>query len=195
MKGMDFIMKKLLALALVSVLTLSMAGCGEKNDIMDSPAQVDENGNVIAGTAIEGAGKEVDLDKVEGDKLTAVESDAQSKAKLDDYDVSIEDAKIFEFEGQKKLAVTFTFKNKSETPVAFDNVMVVDVRQGGKELVGGKVVMGVPGINILSGVEMIEKGTETTVQRTFDVLNEEAVTVTVYEYSGDAAITKTFNVK
>ena len=188
-------MKKFLATVLALMMALSMTGCGEKNDIIDSPAHVDENGNVIAGTAIEGAGEEVDLDKVEGDKLTAVESDARSKAKLRDYDVSIEDAKIFEFEGQKKLAVTFTFKNKSKTPVAFDNVMVVEAVQDGTTLVGGKVVMGVPGINILSGVEMIEKGTKTTVQKTFDIFNEEAVTVTVHEYSGDTAITKTFNVK
>lgn len=188
-------MKKLLALALASVLVLSMAGCGEKNDIIDSPGQVDENGNVIAGTAIEGAGKEVDLDALEGDNLTSVVGDTKSEAKLDDYDVSIDDAKIFEFEGQKKVAITFTFKNRGDEPVSFDNVMVVDTKQGETELVGGKVVMGVPGINILSAVEMIEKGTETTVQKTYDVLNDEPITVVVFEYNGDTAISKTFNVK
>lgn len=188
-------MKKLLALALASVLALSMAGCGEKNDIVDSPGQVDENGNVIAGTAIEGAGKEVDLDAVEGDALTVADSDAESKAKFEDYDVSIDDAKVFEFEGQKKVAVTFTFKNRGDEPVSFDNVMVVDTKQGETELVGGKVVMGVPGINILSAVEMIEKGTETTVQKTYDVLNDEPITVVVFEYNGDTAVSKTFNVK
>lgn len=188
-------MKKFLAIILASMMALSIAGCGEKNEIIDSPAQVDESGNVIPGTAIEGAGKEVDLDKVEGDKLVAVEGDGKSEAKFDDYDVSIDDAKVFEFDGQKKIAVTFTFKNRSDVPVSFDNVIVVDVTQGETDLVGGKVVMGMPGINILSAVEMVEKGTETTVQKTFDILNDEPVKVVAFEYNGDTAITKTFNVK
>lgn len=188
-------MKKLLALALALVLVLAMAGCGEKNDIIESGPLMDENGNAIAGTAIEGAGKEVDLNIVEGEALTVVENDEDSAAKLGAYKVSIEDAKMFEFEGQKKVAVTFTFKNNGKDPVSFDNVMVVDATQGGAELVGGRVVTGVPGINILSAVEMIEKGMETTVQKTFDVHTEDPISVIVYKYGTSTAISKTFNVK
>ena len=177
------------------MMALSMAACGEKNDIVESPAIVDESGNPVAGTAIEGAGDEVDLGAVDGENLTAVEGDTKSSMKLDNYNVSIDEAKVFEFEGQKKVAITFTFKNKGSEAVSFDNVMVVEASQGGTELVGGRIVTGVPGINVLSAVEMIEKGTETTVQRTYDVFNDEPITVVVYEYGNGDAISKTFNVK
>lgn len=191
-------MKKLLALALASILALSMVGCGNKNEVVQEPAATDANGNPIAGTAVEGAGEEVNLDALDGDKLAVADNGAKSETTMGDFEVSISDAKLFEFEGQKKVAVTFTFKNNGDNPRSFDNVMEVEIAQGGMKLVPGKVVVGVEGINILSASELIEKGNKTTVQKTYDIYDEEnPIDVTVFEYSGTSgeAISKTFNVK
>ncbi len=189
-------MKKFLALLLVSIMAMSISGCG-KDDTTQDTGLVDENGNVIAGTTIEGAGKEVNLDAVEGDTLEVAESDAEDKATFSNYVVSIDEAKVIDYNDQKNMVVTFTFKNKDKESVAFDNVMVADVYQGDRTLIGN-VVQGVEGINILSAVERIEKGDTTTVQKVFKLIDEETpVRVVVYEYNNMGAnfIAKTFNLK
>lgn len=189
-------MKKFLALLLVLVMAISISGCG-KDEVTQDTGLVDENGNVVAGTTIEGAGQEVNLDAVEGDTLTVAESDSEDKLTADSYVVSIDEAKAIDYNDQKNIVVTFTFKNKGKEAVAFDNIMVADVYQGDKTLIGN-VVQGVEGINILSAVERIEKGDTTTVQKVFKLLDEETpVRVVVYEYSNMGAnfISKTFNLK
>lgn len=189
-------MKKFLALFLVAAMAMAMSGCG-KDEVIQDTGLVDENGNVIAGTTIEGAGQEVNLDAVEGDTLTVAESDEEDKSSTNSYVVSIDEAKVIDYNDQKNIVVTFTFKNKGKEAVAFDNIMVADVYQGDNTLMGN-VVQGVEGINILSAVERIEKGDTTTVQKVFKLIDEETpVRVAVYEYSSMGAnfISKTFNLK
>lgn len=190
-------MKKFLAIFLASAMALSIAGCGKDEIPSQGTGALDENGEVRAGTTIDGAGAEVDLAKLPGDALSSVEGDINSKDTLGDYTVSIDDAKIFDNNGDKVFVVTFTFKNKSDAPVAFDNVMVPEVAQGGNEIMP-VVVTDVEGINILSAAEIIQKGAETTVQKTYKLTDTEtAVDVLVYEYgkSAEGMVAKTFNLK
>lgn len=190
-------MKKVLALVLASILTLSMAGCGKDTIESQGTGVIDESGNVVAGTTIDGAGKEVNINAVEGDKLTSVKGEIDSSATIGNYGVSVEDAKVIDYNGEKNIVVTFNFKNKSSDNVAFDNVMVVEAKQGSSELLGN-VVQGVEGINILSAVELIGKGDKTTAQKVYKLSDDETpVDITVYQYgnSTGTVISKTFNLK
>lgn len=189
-------MKKILTFAMVAVLALSMAGCGEKEQVSQGTGVVNENGEVVLGTTIDGAGKEVNLDALEGEKLTAVKGDGEEKGNLGDATVSIDDAKIIEYNGEKNIVVTFTYKNKSGELRAFDHGLIVEAAQGEGELMAN-VVQGVEGINILSAVELIEDGATTTAQKAFRLRDaENAVTITVMNYANPMErITKTFNVK
>ena len=97
----------------------------------------------------------------------------------------------------KILVVSFGFKNLNTSDVAFDNLISVDVTQKGVSLMP-TVIMGVEGINVLSGVELMPKGKETTVQKTFVLSDEETpVDVTVYKYgeAGGTTLMKAFNLK
>ncbi len=188
-------MKKFLALLLVSIMAMSMSGCGNDPVVQDT-GLTDESGNVISGTTIEGAGEEVNLDALEGETLQVEKTDSKDKATYDSYVVSIEDAKILDYNDQKNIVITFSFKNKGSEALSFDNVMVADVFQGNSELMGN-VVQGVEGVNILSAVEMIEKGDTTTVQKVYRLVDEETpVKVAVYEYGKmEDIISKTFKLK
>ncbi len=188
-------MKKLLALALVSALALSMSGCGN-DKIVQGGASVDENGNTIIGTAIDGAGEEVNMEAIGGEELKASNS-GKDKATVGNYVVSIDEARMIESDGKKLAVVSFDFKNKSGESVAFDNVMTVNARQNGSEVMA-TVVTGIEGINILSGVEVIEKGDSTKVQKVYEVLDmENPLVITVYKYGAPDAgtIQKEFNLK
>lgn len=197
-------MKKIFAMLLTAALILSMTGCGSKNtddnltQTSQGGASVDENGNAIAGTTIDGAGKEVDMKKVEGVELNSIKAEGvESDGAVGAYNVSIESAKLVDTENGKVLVVSFGFKNKSSEAVAFDNVMSVDALQGDTEA-KASVITGYDGINILSAVELIESGKSTTVQKAYTLTDTETpVEIMVYKYAqpdGDKVV-KTFNLK
>lgn len=197
-------MKKIFALILTAVLAFSVTGCGNKNtddnsaEVVQGGASVDENGNAIAGTAIDGAGKEVDMKKVDGVELNSVKSeDVASEDTIGGCNVAIEDAKLVDTENGKVLVVSFGFKNKTSAAVAFDNLMTVEVTQGDAD-VKASVITGYDGINILSGVELIDSGKSTTVQKAYTLTDTETpVQIMVYKYAepdGDRVM-KMFNLK
>lgn len=193
-------MKKILAIIAAMSLVLAMTACG-KNDAGSSVTQggaaVDADGNEIKGTTIDGAGKEVDMDKIEGEELKADENaDINPKGDIGSYYVSVDEAKVFETEESKILVIAFTYENNSSEPAAFSNVFSVDVTQGDGKMM--PAVVNKDGINVLSGVEIIDPGQKTKVQKTYFITDEETpVEVMVYKYgepSGDA-VKKTFKLK
>lgn len=192
-------MKKLFAVIIMASLAFAMTACNNKDTVTQGGAVVDESGKEIAGTAIDGAGKEANMSKLEGVTLSEgyKEEGVESEGKIAGYGVSIEDAKVIETEEQKVLVLSFKFKNNASKPMAFDNIISVDVMQNQKEMFP-TVVTGLEGLNVLSGVEQIESGDTTTVQKTFTILDEETpVHVYAYKY-GEAAgdsLAKTFNLK
>lgn len=203
-------MKKFIAIFAVVALTLSASACGKKDktdnsatptsvsDTSDGSAAVDENGNEIKGTAVVGAGDEVDMKKVEGDKVKAEKKDNEPiSGTIAGLKVGIGDAKVMQTEQSKIFVVTFDFKNTTGSPLAFDNIISVDVTQNGSKLMP-TVITNMEGINILSGVEAIESGKSTTVQKTY-ILSDDTTPVEVraYKYaesSGDS-LNAVFNLK
>lgn len=203
-------MKKFIAIFAVVALMLSASACGKKDktdnsatptsvsDTSDGSAAVDENGNEIKGTAVVGAGDEVDMKKVEGDKAKAEKKDNEPiSGTIAGLKVGIGDAKVMQTEQSKIFVVTFDFKNTTGSPLAFDNIISVDVTQNGSKLMP-TVITNMEGINILSGVEAIESGKSTTVQKTY-ILSDDTTPVEVraYKYaesSGDS-LNAVFNLK
>ncbi len=193
-------MKKFIGIFLTLSLALMITACGSKDKPSQGGASLDDKGNEIAGTTIDGAGKEVDMDKFEGVELESVDSDNEKvndEGRIGNMEVSIEDAKVMTQDDTKILVISFDFKNLNSSDMAFDNLISVDVTQAGISLMP-TVVTGVKGINVLSGVELIPKGKETTVQKTFVLSDEETpVDVTVYKYgeTGGTTLMKAFNLK
>ena len=203
-------MKKFIAIFAVVALMLSASACGKKNkpdnstapksvsDTSDGSAAVDDDGNEIKGTAVVGAGDEVDMKKVEGDKVKAEKKDNEPvSGTIAGLKVGIGDAKVMQTEQSKIFVVTFDFKNTTGSPLAFDNIISVDVTQNGSKLMP-TVITNMEGINILSGVEAIESGKSTTVQKTY-ILSDDTTPVEVraYKYaesSGDS-LNAVFNLK
>ena len=203
-------MKMFIAIFAVVALMLSASACGKKDktdnsatptsvsDTSDGSAAVDENGNEIKGTAVVGAGDEVDMKKVEGDKVKAEKKDNEPvSGTIAGLKVGIGDAKVMQTEQSKIFVVTFDFKNTTSSPLAFDNIISVDVTQNGSKLMP-TVITNMEGINILSGVEAIESGKSTTVQKTY-ILSDDTTPVEVraYKYaesSGDS-LNAVFNLK
>ena len=214
MKGVNGKMKKFIAIFAVAALMLSVSACGKKDktnnsvdstpnteavsDTSDGSAAVDDDGNEIKGTAVNGAGDEVDMKKVEGDKVKAEKKDNEPiSGTIAGLKVGIGDAKVMQTEQSKIFVVTFDFKNTTSSPLAFDNIISVDVTQNGSKLMP-TVITNMEGINILSGVEAIESGKSTTVQKTY-ILSDDTTPVEVraYKYaesSGDS-LNAVFNLK
>lgn len=193
-------MKKFIGIILTFSLALMITACGKADKPSQGGASLDDKGNEIAGTTIDGAGKEVDMDKVEGVELESIDPNnekVKDEGRIGNMQVSIEDAKVMTQDDTKILVVSFGFKNLNTSDVAFDNLISVDVTQKGVSLMP-TVIMGVEGINVLSGVELMPKGKETTVQKTFVLSDEETpVDVTVYKYgeAGGTTLMKAFNLK
>lgn len=208
-------MKKGLILLMAAAMSLSIAACGNKDDGNSNGSasetqstateSVDNTENTpaptpVQGTAIEGAGDEVDMKKVDGTELDGTDAEdatLSDSAKIGNFDVAIKDAKVIDYEDNKILVVSIDFKNGNSTPMSFNGIMSVDATQNGSEL-RPAVVVDVDGININSTIEEIPSGKTTTVQKTY-VLNDESsdVNILVYKYGepGGDAITKSFKLK
>ncbi len=206
MKGMNIDMKKILAIFLVAAFSLSTASCGKKKvDTSNSnnepaltetgemahvdgetSAIVDSEGNAIPGTAADNAGAEVDMSKVDGKELSVVgneTNDSPASGTIGNFEVSIDEAKVIEADGNKAIVISYTFKNNTSNPMSFDGIMATEVTQNGLSL-QPTVITGIDGINIHSAYESVDAGKKTTLQKTFVISDtESAVDVVVYKYA------------
>ena len=193
-------MKKILAILAAASLVLTMTACGNSGDagslVTQGGAAVDEKGNEIPGTTIDGAGKEVEMKKVDGKTLNSDTSDRLSKGDIGANHVSIDSAKLVETEDSKILVVSFTYENNSTEAAAFSNRFTVNATQNETKMM--PAVVNMEGINVLSGVEVIDPGKKTRVQKTYFVTDEETpVTVMVQKYGlpEDGQVEKVFLLK
>jgi hypothetical protein len=199
-------MKKILTVILAASLMMAVSACGKNvsdgdagKGVVQGGAAVDEQGNEIVGTTIDGAGAEVDMKKIEGTELKA--ESGKASGKIRDFEVSVGEAKTLEteVEGQNKkvVIVAFTFKNKSSQPAAFDNALKVTAMQGDTVL-NAKPVSGIEGLNMRSGVEFVDPKKTNNVQKVFVLADDETpVTVTVSkpDEQDKESVTRTFNLK
>jgi hypothetical protein len=192
-------MKKGIALMISAIMALAIAGCSnKKNDTTQTPAS--DNAPAATeetiGTALENASKEVDMDKIDGKELNDVDTE-NDEAVLGRYEVSVDEAKVIDYNGEKVVIVSFDFENNTSDQIAFDGAMSVKVTQNDSEL-RGTVVTGVKGVNINSSFEPVKSGRDITLQRAYVIEDETApINVAVYKYGeeGGAAATKTFNLQ
>ena len=212
-------MKKNIAFILAALMLTAVVGCSKKSTDNSATTQTSDNSATTqtsdnsaatqtaettqsaqtahtAGTAVENASKEVDMDKVAGKEATDVETEAD-EAVIGGYEVSIEDAKVIDYNEDKVIIVSFDFENNTPSPIAFDGAMTVDISQN-DTMLRGTVVTGVEGVNINSAFETVKSGDDITLQKAY-ILEDEtaAVDVAVYKYgeSDSDTVTKTFNIQ
>lgn len=205
------IMKKGLLLLMAAIVSMSLVSCGNKtNDSADGTQSSEattsatqgtestqESTTPVPGTSIENASDEVDMSKIDGTELsdtTPEDSSLSDSAKIGNFDVSIEDAKVIDYEDNKVVVVSFKFKNGNSTPMAFSGIMSVEATQNGSEL-RSVFVSDVEGVNLNSTIQEVESGKTTTVQKAYLLSDETSdVNIRVYMYGepGGDSVAKAF---
>ena len=207
--------KKGLLILAAAMLTLFMAACGNNTDdtaATNDPAATNasetagqteaaETPAVPQGTlTVEGAADEVDMGKVEGEKLsdtTPEDSNLEASGEIGNFEVAIEDAKVFDYEGQRVIALSYKFTSHNASPTSFSSVLSTEVTQDGNNL-APIVVLGVEGLNTNSMQERVENDDTITVQETFILSNEQSdVNVVVHKYDdpSGASVSKAFSLQ
>ena len=190
-------MKKILFItAAALIVAVSAAGCGNKaktntgeNDVQQ---QLEDYGK--------GASDNVDMKKVDGVELKAAETQdsVQEAGKIGAYEVSVEDAKIIDYQDSKVLLVSFDFKNNSASEVNFAGVTSVSVAQGEAQL-PPVAVTGVEGFDSSTLAQNVGKGKKIKVQRSYKLADDTTpVTVTVQAFdtaNHEGSVSKTFNIQ
>lgn len=178
--------KKLLILTAVIILSVT-TGCGKKDN---ANSNLDVSGNYAAGVS-----NNVDMDKLDGDKLHTAD-DRNDSATLEETAVSIEDAKVIEDEGRKLFIVSYKFTNKSDNAESFTSLMKSDAYQDGMSMARALVKSEIEGFEPDSTAEIIDAGKTITVQEAYVLTNETApVEVVVKEFHSESgvSVSKTFN--
>ncbi|MGN0182400.1 MAG: DUF5067 domain-containing protein [Candidatus Ornithomonoglobus sp.] len=192
--------KKSMAVILAAMLILMMASCGSKKtdnsadtntaaEATEAAYPTDKDGNII-GTNQENAVDEVNMNKVDGEKLSQTTPDDDSleaSGEISGLKVSIDSAKLVDTNDGQAIVVAFTFKNDTANPVSFDGLFDVEAFENGVSF-SPMAVVGVEGVNVTSATQLIESGQAATVQKTYEYNGEEVMNVTVQLYgepSGD----------
>ncbi len=196
-----FELKKLLLIFAAAALSLSMAACGDKTTeppVSDQSAQ--ETETAAPENFAENTAEDVDMDKVSGEKLddTSAEDDSlEDSGEIDSFNISIEDAKVIDYDEKKVFVVSYKFKNNTSSPVMFTGVMETEVTQSGMDLPSA-VVTGVEGINTSSAMESVEPNDTITVQETYLLRDEQTdINVAVHKYGepAGASVSKAFKLQ
>lgn len=184
-------MKKNLAIITAAlILVLSVSGCGKKANTTGNKPQSTAQTDVS-----DAYSQPADMDKVPGDAASSDTAKSEYSGKLGDYEVSIDDAKIVDNNGEEAVVVSFTFKNKSNADVPFSGAMVVSAYQDDSRLTG-TVIAGVDGVNMVASAEHVAPGDSITVQQAYTLRDKSLpleIEVTEFESQDDVTLVKTFN--
>ena len=195
-------MKKSLIVIAALILAMSVAGCGKKtentNTTPQQTAQADASGAYGSATeTLDGQdySKNVDMAAVEG-------TEAKSDTKADSYsgevsnnDISIEEAKLINYDDSDVVVVSFEFTNKTDSDQSFSGVYDVVAEQNGSSLAPATVI-GVDGVELLTLSQNIAPGETITVQKAYKLDSKSSpLEITVQPFSSDdeSFVTKTFN--
>lgn len=194
-------MKKTFLIISALIVSMSLASCGAKNAKKQDTNTAPE-GSVEQQLADFGknASDNVDMNKIEGEDLTAAENaeGTESKGDLGVYEVSIDDAKVVDYNDKKVVLVSFSFKNNSSSDINFAGAMSVEAIQG-ESVLAPAVVTGVEGFDSTTLAQNVSKGEKIKVQRAYNLADGETpVTFYVDAFDktvSDATVEKTFNLK
>lgn len=181
--------KNLIIITAALILALSVSGCGKKADTKGKPQTTNQT------DVSDAYSQPADMDKVPGDAAASDTAKEEYSGKLGDYEVTIEDAKLVDNDGEEAVVVSFTFKNKSNSAVPFSGAMEVNAYQDGSRLTG-TVITGIDGINMVASAEHVKAGDSITVQQAYSLRDKSLpleIEVKEFESQDDAALVKTFN--
>ena len=177
--------KKLIIAALAAVFALSAAGCAQKADNGDS-----QNGAARTETPQEdnvSYSENVDMDKVDGTEASSSSDKDEFDGKLTKANITIEDAKVIDYEDEKVAVISFKYKNTADEKQQFTSSLRARAYQNGAEL-RPVVVNGVEGIDLMSQTEYVDPGKTITVQQTYRLEDESEMTVEVEDFVGGESI-------
>lgn len=181
-------MKKKIAILMAAMLVVSAAGCGQKTtentaaEQNTNTAQTDVSENY--GTA-DYTPDQIDMKKVDGDELKSSSDKKDYSGELGDVEVTIEDAKVIDYDGVPVAIVSFKYKNNGSTPAPFTGKLNVQAYQDDSRL-ASLVVTGVEGVTMLALSENVEKGDTITVQTAYR-LNDTSTPLDIEVSEFDAA--------
>ena len=194
-------MKKFILIMAALIITVSAAGCKNNENTSDN-TQSSSTDSVQQ--QLDNYGKDasdnVDMDKIEGTELKEAENEDGLKSgdKIGNYEVSIEDAKIIDYQDSKVVLVSFEFKNNSSQDVNFAGAMSVEADQGESEL-PPVVVTNVEGFDSTTLAQTVSNGEKIKVQKSYKLLDETTpVTIRVEAFdkaNNEGNIEKTFNIE
>lgn len=194
-------MKKIILITAALIITVSAAGCKNNENTSDN---TQNNSTDSVQQQLDNYGKDasdnVDMDKIEGTALKEAESEDGIKSgdKIGNYEVSIEDAKIIDYQDSKVVLVSFEFKNNSSQDINFAGAMSVEAEQGESEL-PPVVVTNVDGFDSTTLAQNVSKGEKIKVQKSYKLLDETTpVTIRVEAFdkaNNEGNIEKTFNIE
>ena len=190
-------MKKSLIVIAALILAMSVAGCGKKtentNTTPQQTAQADASGAYENGSATE---------TLDGQDYSKNVDKAKSDTKADSYsgevsnnDISIEEAKLINYDDSDVVVVSFEFTNKTDSDQSFSGVYDVIAEQNGSSLAPATVI-GVDGVELLTLSQNIAPGETITVQKAYKLDSKSSpLEITVQPFSSDdeSFVTKTFN--
>jgi hypothetical protein len=166
-------MKKTLLISAFSlVLALSATGCGCKK----TSGGKSGSGDAYTQDVENNYTQNVDMNKVQGESGSSDTDESESKGKIGNAEVSVDDAKLIDYEGDKVAIVSFTFKNNGEQPASFMGLLKVYASQNDSDLLSA-VVSDIDGVNVLSADQYVEKGESITVQRAYKLKDEKTALV------------------
>lgn len=125
--------------------------------------------------------------------MAAVEgTEAKSDTKADSYsgevsnnDISIEDAKLINYDDSDVVVVSFEFTNKTDSDQSFSGVYDVIAEQNGSSLAPATVI-GVDGVELLTLSQNIAPGETITVQKAYKLDSKSSpLEITVQPFSSD----------
>lgn len=189
-------MKKVLFLTALLALTLSVSSCGKKDNKAQTPQNQTQSVNDISDNYAEGASENVDMKKIDGEELKA-EDDDNASAKLENSEISIEDAKLVDVDEKKYVIVSYKFTNKANADESFSSLMEAAVFQDGSQLSKAAGNFEIDGFDSNSTAERIGSGKTVTVQEIYNVIDEAPIKVVVNEFHSqtNTSVSKTFNTK
>lgn len=189
-------MKKALLFTAASLAVVMMfTGCGKKGGDNSSTEPKTEMEQQLASYG-KNAAENVDIDKVEGETLDA-ESGGNSKGKIGDYEIKIEEAKVVDYENAKYFLVQFEFKNNGSEDINFAGAVKVETSQENK--LPPSFVNDIEGVDVSALAQLVSKGEKINVQKIYRLMDDETpVTVSVRAadgQKGSGVVEKTFKIK
>lgn len=188
-------MKKTLVITAISlILAVSLAGCGCKKT-SNNEQGTSGTDNVYTQDVEQNYSQNVDMEKVQGDQTSSDTAEDAYNGKIGNAEVSIGDAKIIDYEGDRVAVISFDFTNTGDQPISFTSVLKVIASQNLSDLPPA-TVFGVEGVELNSISDLVAKGQTITVQRAYKLRDESApLTVNVVDFNAaenSAVLEKTF---